>query len=346
MIAHSQSDFLLGDRLVRTGFFDAATPIGFREFKYTPAQPQVAVVVPVHNQSAVIVGHLESILRNLELTAELIIILDGCRDGTPDVVHAWAAGFTPRANLSRLVLLQSEVSLYETISDNLGVACSTAPAFIEVQADMEIEEFGFDRRLVAALRSDDSLLAVSGRGGHDEDELGLEPKSRPRWVSYLREQVRRLFNKLHFARGRYEPSVIEHWLSNQIGRCGTLTDLPVGDRNRDTLYYMPTVMRGPLVVDRRKFDVLGGFDAQHFFLANDDHDLMARAWTLQGWRCAYLSVAYASPRELGSTRAKKSPEDAKLHRSYVMRYTEAQRSSLLRSGQARFCQVRDRRRLA
>lgn len=345
MTAHSPSGFLLGDRLACTGFFDPATPIGFREFNYTQAQPEVSVVVPVHNQAPVIVGHLESILRNLEMKAELIIILDGCRDGTPEVVNAWAQALVPRSNLTRLALLQSEISLYETISDNLGVACSKAPAFIEVQADMEIEEFGFDRRLLAALRSDASLLAVSGRGGHDEDELGLEPKSRPRWLTFVREQARRLFNKFHFARGRYEPSILEHWVSNQIGRCGTLTDLPVGQGRRDTLYYMPTVMRGPLVVDREKFDALGGFDAQHFFLANDDHDLMARAWTLQGWRCAYLSVAYASPRELGSTRAKKSPEDAKLHRSYVMRYAEAQKSSLLRSRDARFCQMRDRRRL-
>ena len=61
-------------------------------------------------------------------------------------------------------------------------------------------------------------------------------------------------------------------------------------------------MRGPLLVDKKKYLEVGGFDSERFFLGYDDHDLAMRAWNLKGYRSGYVPVGFLSPLADGATR--------------------------------------------
>ena len=67
-----------------------------------------------------------------------------------------------------------------------------------------------------------------------------------------------------------------------------------------------TVMRGPLLIDRQKFNKLGGFDTRRFFLGYDDHDLALRGFNEFGYRCGFVPVSFYSPLKAGTTRKPRS----------------------------------------
>ena len=71
-----------------------------------------------------------------------------------------------------------------------------------------------------------------------------------------------------------------------------------------TLYVRDTVNRGPLVLRGSMVSRLGYLDEKNFYLGNDDHDLMMRAYVNYGWVCGFFHVPNDISVTEGNTRKK------------------------------------------
>ena len=291
--------------------------------------PIVAYVVPVFNQEDQIAHCLESLVACATLPAELVIVVDGSTDGTASAVERWIEATVERLDteLVKVIVARALTSVFETMSDTIGVALSTAPYIIEVQADMTMDHPAFDQLMTSWLGNTDDVLAVSGRGAHSFSYAGLSPRTG------ILSHFRRFFSRANsFARKNsdsYSPNAFEYFLSDSIGRVGIAVDrnAPIGGPKR--LYLHETVMRGPLAIRRDMLERLGGLDTRSFFLGNDDHDLSMRAWNDLGLRVGYTPVRFDSPIDIGSTRRMRTANEQIEFNSLKERFETAALASAL-----------------
>ncbi|TFC61639.1 glycosyltransferase family A protein [Cryobacterium sp. TMB1-7] len=325
------TEFLLKSFPFPSGAFDDEMKIQVHEETYVGSlDPVASFIVPVHNQESMIVGNLELIREHAALNHEIVVIADGCTDGSLEKIMGWFATVRNQpARTARVVVVEIREGVFETISDSIGIHLSFAPLIIEIQADMSIQHPGFDKELFDALALNPDVFAVSGRGAHSLSRLPhfrLNSTRPARMMAALGLRASRWWNG---RRGAYIPSLAEYLLSDSIGRVGDLVDLPTQLTKSSCLYIHETVMRGPLAFSRENYTSLGGFDTAAFFLGNDDHDLVLRAWIEKRQLAAYLPIRFDSPLEAGSTRAVKSPAETRRFQALQSYYVEAERESVL-----------------
>lgn len=242
------------------------------EFNYSSAVPKYSIVMPIHNQESIIQTVLEKIVLNTVGIYEIILILDGCRDRSSEIVHKFFAT-SPSNNLCRCAIITNKNGVFETSSDNQGFMSSRGEYIVEIQADMMMLTYGYNALLCVPMEIWDDILAISGRGAHTWpfDLTG---------VGKINELVK-----------------LPH---------KTLQDYS----NYDKVFLSHTIFRGPMAFKRRMLEEMGFLDEDHFVLGNDDHDLFARAWHFKKWRCGFFPVEFLSRFEWGSQR-KEQPSDVK-----------------------------------
>jgi glycosyltransferase involved in cell wall biosynthesis len=134
---------------------------------YTDERPKLSIVTPIYNQEAIIEKNIQSVLTyTTGMTYELIYIVDACSDATDDRVVAFLKTTTIPALLTQVVVFRSVVPLFETAADNLGCLCSRGAYILELQADIELIEVGYNQQLLRAFDACADLIAVSGRCCH------------------------------------------------------------------------------------------------------------------------------------------------------------------------------------
>lgn len=270
-----------------------------------PATPLQAIIVPVHNAATHIVKTLMLLQANISRQTEIVIVLDHCNDASGDRVREWRDGLQD-ANISKVTIAVTDSSVYETLADSIGVALSTAPLIIEVQADIFIEEAAFDLKLHEALLRYPDLAIVGGRGVHRFSDA--IPRRQNSLSDRLRDMVMMLFTLYYQKRGNYSPSGLELRLTGRTGRLGARIEIPQKPNPKPRAYIGDTVMRGPYAFARDMYLSLGGLDTGKFFLGLDDHDLAARAWSSAQRRAAYVPIVFSSPLAIGATRAMRTDE--------------------------------------
>jgi hypothetical protein len=292
----------LGEFVANCGAFSPRTSVRIERHGYESGRdPFTSIIVPVHNQERVIRDHLESLRLSAASEHEIIVVVDGCTDETAQVVRAWSLDTDLTGQTRGVTIVIVGESVFETISDTLGAKLAIGAYLIEVQADMQVWESGFDRVLISALKAAPELVAVSGRGAHSFDlVLGSDNRVLARGMSRLYRGGFALKSKL---RGSYRPSGLELRMSDSIGRTGLLIQYAPNLAEPRAVFVHETIMRGPLAIRRDDFEMLGGFDTEKFFLGNDDHDLAMRALVHHGRRVGYVPIGFDSPIELGTTRA-------------------------------------------
>lgn len=97
-------------------------------------------------------------------------------------------------------------------------------------------------------------------------------------------------------------------VNKRAGRLGNLMEkqIEISKEGMNQIWVGESIMRGPLIIDRRKFIEIGGFNKDLFFLGHDDHDMARRAWVTSGFRVGFHPVNFTSPLNHGSTRKNKS----------------------------------------
>jgi len=232
---------------------------------YTQEIPYFSITIPVYNQENIIANNLQSIVQaTTEKTFEIIIICDACSDNSEKRILNWFSSlhFTTLPLLTRILILRSTLPLFETSADNLGFFCSRGRYFLEIQADMNITDNGYNMKLLQPFLLDNTILGISGRCCHT-----------------------------------FSQSLGYGKLGTNIEK--TIQELGIDAKY---YYISNTCNRGPLLLDGEKLRTLGYLDEKNYFLDDSDHDLFARAYIQKGWICGYVPIDVKAPLKHGSTR--------------------------------------------
>ena len=237
-----------------------------------------SIVIPIHNQESIINKNILSILNNTsEKPYELILIIDSCSDNTEQNLLTLFNNnfiFEKYILLTKILILKSEIPLFETSADNLGFYCSQGEYILEIQADMEMTDYGYNMKLLKPFLNNDRIIGISGRCCHNfQCTNGI---------------------------GKLGMDVLKK-----------IADLPNIDIN--SYYIGETCNRGPLLLNHTKLKELGYLDEVNYFLDNSDHDLFARAFLQKKWICGYVPIDFISLLENGTTRKQRNEINQKYY---------------------------------
>ncbi len=296
--------------------------------------PILSAVIPVFNQELKIESVIQSLLVNLSVPTELIVIDDASADQSLAVLREVMARLVPLSkHLTQARLFCFKNSVFETQCDCFGIENAVGEYVLELQADMYINEPGFDRKMIDAIRKYPDIFMLSGRGTEKImpvhqlylKGLGAEGCHRSSLFAHLVTRILRRFSFIQvLLQRRYSKNKqITHHLNSEVvasivypdlatfevsgcaGRLGELIEEDVKVKN-EYLWLSESVMRGPLLIDRRKYFEVGGFDNHRFYQGYDDHDLAIRGWEIGGYRSAFIPLGFESPVEAGTGRRRKS----------------------------------------
>lgn len=291
-------------------------------------------MIPLFNQENTIREVLVRIIDNVLLPCEIILIDDASEDlSNYEVRNVFDSfQFSDYQNIISVSLFRNRFSRFETWCDDFGIKNSNTDYCIEIQADMFINDIGFDKRMLEAMLKFPDLAIISGRG---VEPLSPIISSYENYISLSisfghfvlknlktlsKNIVRRLYRVLKENKvldetavdSRNEIEFVEKndqdfMMSGQAGRLGMLIENRISDSTikKRRIYIGDTLMRGPLFLNRGLYLSLNGFDTRRFFLGFDDHDYCARVLKA-GFKAGYTPVSFDSPLSLGSTRKERS----------------------------------------
>lgn len=307
-------------------------------YQISGSTPKVSVVMPIHNQSKIIVGNIESIIDNMSLPFELIFIEDSSEDGTRQVLDDYFSKLkiSDYPLINGLKYFSSDVPIFETKADSFGISNAIGEYILEIQADMKILEYRFDQKMIDTLNFDESLFALSARGTHSLNEISHSfllaqaslkfdmkgilfnsfklTKKRIRRNSMKtlegRNQATRAFDAqvIFPNREEFAESMRAGWLGHAIDELRESVDFSLKselEAHAKRIWVGETVMRGPILFRRAEYIQYGGFDTTSFFLGNDDHDLFSRL-SKRGKNVAFTPIHFSAPLVNGSERAHKT----------------------------------------
>lgn len=233
------------------------------EHIYTTDNIIYSIINPIYNQETIVVKNVESYINNTEDNFELIIILDSCSDNTKQNLLNFITNYKNKnKNFIQIKILETLEPLFETKCDNIGFKIAQGKYLLEIQADMEMTEIGYNKHLSKAFNILPNVIAVSGRCAHN------------------------LFTEGGIGK-----------LGANIEK-----DISCLNVDKNTFYTFETCNRGPLLLDKEKVEKLGYLDENNYFLDNSEHDLMLRAYLKYKYICGYIPINFNSPLKDGSTR--------------------------------------------
>lgn len=235
------------------------------------------IILTVHNKEATVAKILNGLTSTLGAdTDRIIIILDGCTDGSQDAVQSFIRSAPPRFRFD----VVSTDDVWETRANNVGLRMVESPYATILQDDMLLKERSWDRKLLDVF-GNANVFAVTGRSAHD----------------------------FSLAEGRFAPV-------NLVGREYPLGSVGFVARvvAKVAAWFQPywiykfiaptavrlTVNRGPLVLNMEQARELNFFDEQFAPFELDDVDLCCRAFKRYGLRSAARPVYYI---EIGGSKA-------------------------------------------
>ena len=225
-----------------------------------------SVIIPIHNQESIISRNLEALIKCIEGSYEIILILDCCKDATKDIVLHFFSELFPE-DCKRIVIVESTIPLFETVSDNIGFRLASGKWFLEIQADMKMTQKGFNKILTQPFLKYDNVIGVSGRCCHSLDQSEL------------------------IGRGGHaiEKTISELGLSSNI------------------FFVSEACNRGPLVLDAEKTRTMGFLDEMNYYLDYSEIDMFLRAYESYKWICGYVPIDFDAPLCDGTTRKPRDP---------------------------------------
>lgn len=123
-----------------------------------------SIIMPIHNQESILVSNLSLILENTtKYLYEFVFILDSCTDSSSEVLLKWIQTTTFPSHVSRILVLESKTPLFETAADNVGFLVAEGAYFLEIQADMQILDYGYNERLQKPFLLNPNVIGISGR---------------------------------------------------------------------------------------------------------------------------------------------------------------------------------------
>ena len=300
--------------------------------------PLISVIIPVHNQQEIIIKNISSIIKNMSLPFELIVIDDYSDDNTRTLLDEFFFGLKGEQFplIVSIKYFSTNIPIFETKADTYGIQNASGEYILEVQADMKILEKDFDQKMLNLLKSGNNIFAISARGVHSFGDLSADyliSQTSPKFslqqllrntIIHKKVKLRRMLlndkkTKIHseeeldLTRIFPEPREFETlkragWLGRAINALpeSLNKDLSKSLQTQDKkLWVGDTIMRGPLIFKKSDYLDIGGFEVKSFFLGNDDHCLCFKA-KRNGKIVAFTPVHFTAPLNNGSERAHKT----------------------------------------
>ena len=294
-------------------------------------KPKISVVLPVFNQQIGIANVIQSLVKSMSMSFELIVIDDASEDNTlAEILEICAYEYSKNlSNFFGYSVYQNTKSKFETYCDDFGFSMAKGEFLLEIQSDMIIDDYGFDKRFSRAIEVFPELFAISGRGTEPMDAIAKDYLANHEnfddthfmLLKLIYNHIKRITHALFrsFFRStsknldstKLEESFVESkdfGITGSAGRLGNdLFKLHlIGDVEKSLIYFGDTIMRGPLFLRKTMYLQIGGLNTNIFFQGFDEHDLFCRARIEKNWRVAYLPVAFTSPISMGTTRKPRS----------------------------------------
>tara|TARA_B110000967_G_scaffold152393_1_gene156605 strand:- start:3876 stop:4721 length:846 start_codon:yes stop_codon:yes gene_type:complete len=229
-----------------------------------------SIITPVYNQEDIIVKNIKSYISNTIDNFEIIIILDCCSDNTKEnVLNFFKTLQNNNKNFIKIQILETIEPLFETKCDNIGFKLAQGKYLLEIQADMEMTQLGYNIHLTKPFNILDNVIAVSGRCTHNIYRSG--------GVGKLGMKIEKNIDELGI--------------------------------DRNIFYTYETCNRGPLLLDKDKVKELNYLDEKNYFMNNSDHDLMARAYILKKYICGYVPIDFNAPIADGSRKKRQHSDE-------------------------------------
>lgn len=293
---------------------------------------KISVIVPVFNQELRILRNIKSILECLSLPHELIVIDDASNDNTlAELKNGLPHVISLSKYCKKIFLWHFGKPNFETLCDSTGIFLSKSDYILEIQADMIIKEYGFDKKMLKAMQTYPDLLMLSGRGTEKIESfynryklsLGSDVSSGKTYASHIVKRIlvrnkkyltffKKNLNKTKsYSSDIFNKSHINQIFPNQkvflkTGKAGRLSVEMDFSFQKNKIWLSETVMRGPLLIDKKKYYEVGSFDVNKFFQGYDDHDLALRGWIAGNYRSGFIPIKFISPLEDGTTRKEKT----------------------------------------
>ena len=233
-----------------------------------------SLVLTVHDKEFLINDVLQGIKDKTVGTYELIVVLDGCNDKTPELVHKFKG-----ANPEMKIKIAETPDVFETKANNAGLRLVESDLAIIIQDDMVMTEAGWNDRLTKPFRTFDDVFGVTAQCAHNWE---LNPNSK-----HIHTDVN----------NNYEWSDI----LNHIEHANKATI------DRDTFAVRQCVNRGPLALNYSDMVSLDFFDESFAPQDMDDHDLCFRMQEKIGKVVGCYWIDYKCDPNWGGTRVDGKP---------------------------------------
>ena len=282
---------------------------------------EVSIVIPVFNQELIIVDHLTSLIENCTTCCEIIIISDASTDDTLSELKFFLLNIKSELSsfIFKISLYSFRKQVFETFCDVTGFNLSSGKFIIEIQADIRINEYGFDSKLINVLKKNQDIFLISGRGvvsalkikkDYDLSNGSAVAASKNLFHSF-KSKIKPIKNSKEISRNisnnklNINPNANEFFNLSQAGRLGPLIEHKP-TKNLNLLYVGDSGIRGPICFEKKRYVLLGGLNYNAFFLGFDDHEINIRARQMYDWKSAYIYIDFDSDLDLGSTRKQRS----------------------------------------
>lgn len=245
------------------------------------ANMQYSIILTVHNKAGLIEDVLTGIIKNTIGKYELIVIIDGCTDGSYSKIHDLLSRPENRWIDAKIMFANN---VFETAANNMGLKTAVGKYCIIVQDDMIIKEHAWNARLAKPVETWPDVFAVTARCAHN-----WIPN--PRSIDVNSETIR------------------NDW-------CDVLHHVDHANRSnvsRDTFEIRASVNRGPLLLVRSDLEALNYLDEIYSPQDMDDHDLCFRARKQLGKVCGCYWIDFESHDDWGGTRENGQPKLWLLH---------------------------------
>lgn len=130
--------------------------------------PDISIIMPIYNQQDIIKKNATSIFEYTTGSYEVIFIIDSCSDNTENMLRTTITELPKELynGCTSIVIHVSDTPLFETSCDNIGLYCAKGTYAIEIQADMEMVEHGYNEKLIKPFFHNKDIIGISGRCSH------------------------------------------------------------------------------------------------------------------------------------------------------------------------------------
>lgn len=268
----------------------------YKRLIFSASFPMWTLVMPVYNQQNKLRNVLDKLIKNSSLPFDIILINDGSDDNSLKIIKEFLKYLTSKKipKVCRFELINNSVPIYETACDNQGFKRARTEYIIEVQADIHVEEYAFDKKMIHAMNKF-NLGAVSGRHVHN--------------FSLIENWKLAIFKyPLSLIRWRILKSSNPPEFSGLIGQ----KIFSRSNESENVCFIGETVARGPWLVRKSDLEKLSYLNEDHFFLGNDDHDYHRRLFLNLKKFVGYVPLDIFSIMTDGSQRKERKGLNAKI----------------------------------